>query len=235
MKNNYIEIPESTYIHEYEVDQFIHIQVPMELVVDDCFTKLSGDAKILYGLLLNRTGLSIRNGWKDKNGRTFIYYTVEDVMADLHVSHCKASRLFSELSNYMENGVDDEGNTIWLGLIEKVRVPNKPSMIYVHKVHEIKLIAECIISSDKNVNVKEDVIEDGDVAEDNTNSNTMSIDNEIERKKSVDVLDMRQRSFQKRDDGRLKNKTTVISNMGRRTSQNWDENYNNGVSLKKGR
>lgn len=48
MKNKYIEIPESTYIHEDEVSQFIHIQVPMEVIIDDCFAKLSGDAKILY-------------------------------------------------------------------------------------------------------------------------------------------------------------------------------------------
>ena len=67
-----INIPESAYFHGDEINQFIHIQVPMDLIVSDCFMNLSGDAKILYGLLLNRTGLSIRNGWEDDKGRTFI-------------------------------------------------------------------------------------------------------------------------------------------------------------------
>ena len=52
MINNRIVVPESAYIHENELNQFIHIQVPMELVVSDCFSNISGDAKILYGLLL---------------------------------------------------------------------------------------------------------------------------------------------------------------------------------------
>lgn len=219
-----MDIPESTYIHDNEINQFIHIQVPMELVVDDCFAKLSGDAKILYGLLLNRTGLSIRNGWKDNKGRTFIYYTVEDVMADMHVSHCKASKMFSELSNFMKNGVDDKDNAVWLGLIEKVRVPNKPSRIYVHKVHEIKLIAEHIMSGDKEL--EED--ENDDMEDDNGNTSVLLMnDNDCEHKQSADISDIRRRTSQNGDDGHLKNRMTDISDLGRRTSQNTDENNNN--------
>ena len=78
-----ISIPESAYFHGDEINQFIHIQVPMDLVVADCFKTLSGDSKILYGLLLNRTGLSIRKGWEDDKGRTYINYTVEDVIQGL--------------------------------------------------------------------------------------------------------------------------------------------------------
>ena len=135
-------IPEKAYIHSNELSQFIYIQVPLNLVVSECFSKVSGNAKILYGLLLNRTGLSVKNGWEDENGRTYIYYTVKDVMADLHVSKSQACRLFSELTNIIVTGTDEEGNEIWLGLVEKVRALNKPSRIYVHKVEEVKNIIE---------------------------------------------------------------------------------------------
>lgn len=109
-----IEIPESTYIHKNELNQYIYVQVPMDLIVESCFAKISGDAKLLYGLLLNRTGLSIRNGWEDGNGRTYINYTVGDVMKDLHISHGKASKLFSELANLIPiRNKDGKKRLVW--------------------------------------------------------------------------------------------------------------------------
>lgn len=133
-------IPESIYFHGDEIYQCIHIQIPMELVMADCFKNISGDAKILYGLLLNRTGLSIRNGWEDSNGRAYICYSIEDVMDDLHISHGKASKLFAELVKIRE--VETDKGKKYIGLIEKIRILNKPSRIYVHKVSEIKKILE---------------------------------------------------------------------------------------------
>lgn len=216
MINNRIVVPESAYIHENELNQFIHIQVPMELVVSDCFSNISGDAKILYGLLLNRTGLSIRNGWKDDNERTYIYYTIEDVMADLHVSHSKASRLFSELSNILEIGKDDNGNSVWFGLIEKVRVLNKPSRIYVHKVTEIK---EILDSMSEDTNTTDEVKNEHNKAPETTDLQVVS--------------NIGRRTSQKWDDGHLKNETTDISEIGRRTSQIWDENNNYNINNNK--
>lgn len=213
MINNRIMIPESAYIHENELNQFIHIQVPMELVVSDCFSDISGDAKILYGLLLNRTGLSIRNGWKDDNERTYIYYTIEDVMADLHVSHSKASRLFSELSNIMEIGKDETGNTIWFGLIEKVRILNKPSRIYVHKVTEIKAILESMSEAkDLTENIENEPVKVSETTD-------LQVVSKIGR-----------RTSQKWDDGHHENRTTDVTDIGRRSSQIWDENNNYNIN-----
>lgn len=121
-------IPENCYFHGNEVEQFIHIQVPIALIKEDVFRNISDSAKILYGLLLNRMGLSIRNGWRDENDRTYIIYTVESLREDLSIGDTKAKKLFAELSNINETGV---------GLIEKVRVLNKPSRIYVLNFMEV--------------------------------------------------------------------------------------------------
>ena len=197
-------IPETAYIHGNEVNQFIHIQVPMDLVVSDCFASLSGDAKLLYGLLLNRTGLSIRNGWEDDKGRAYINYTVEDVMEDLHISHSKASRLFAELTNVISVGKDDNGKDIYVGLIEKVRVLNKPSRIYVYKVAEVRTFIE---NYDENLELK--------------------AKNVVETAKTQVVSDLGRRTSQKWDDGHHENGTTVTTDIGRRSSYMQDNNNNN--------
>jgi hypothetical protein len=61
------------------------------------YSKVSAEAKLLYGLLLDRVGLSVNNGWRDENGSVFIYFTLEDVSECLKCGHDKATRLFSEL------------------------------------------------------------------------------------------------------------------------------------------
>ena len=254
-----INIPESAYFHGDEINQFIHIQVPMDLVVADCFKNLSGDAKILYGLLLNRTGLSIRNGWEDEKGRTFIIYTVDDVMKELHVSSSKAVRLFSELTKIICTDVDDDGNQQWFGLIEKVRILNKPSRIYVHKVAEIRAIIE-----NDGVDNSEAEEEDSDEGDDETfgrkvqrleenapetakiqvNSDLSSrsaqicSDGEI-KNELTDKSDMSLRSVQKCSDGEIKNELTVNPDMSPRSAQKCNVNnkdinnkndiYNNSI------
>ena len=119
---NEIMIPERFYFHGNEIEQFIHIQVPIALIKDKMFKGISTDAKLLYGLLLNRTGLSIKNQWLDADNRTYITYTIESVMEDLGIGSTKAKKLFAELVDINNTGV---------GLIKKVRVLNKPSRIYV--------------------------------------------------------------------------------------------------------
>ncbi|MBO5560762.1 MAG: replication initiator protein A [Firmicutes bacterium] len=115
-------IPERFYFHGNEIEQFIHIQVPIALIKDKMFKGISTDAKLLYGLLLNRTGLSIKNQWLDADNRTYITYTIENVMEDMGIGSTKAKKLFAELVDINDTGI---------GLIKKVRVLNKPSRIYV--------------------------------------------------------------------------------------------------------
>ena len=123
-----IQIPECFYFHGNEIEQFIHVQVPIALIKEKVFKDVSDSAKLLYGLLLNRTGLSIRKGWRDEEDRTYIIYTIENICEDLGIGETKAKKLFSELSNINGTG---------MGLIKKVRVINRPSRIYVLNFMEV--------------------------------------------------------------------------------------------------
>lgn len=64
------------YYYGEESSQFSFFRIPRLLMTGERFKKVSTDAKLLYGLLLDRMGLSARNGWYDENGRVFIYYTL---------------------------------------------------------------------------------------------------------------------------------------------------------------
>mgnify|MGYP000267232119 CR=1 FL=1 len=59
---------EFDYFHGYESEQFAFYRIPRQLITGEAFKKLSTDAKLLYGLLLDRMGLSAKNGWYDDMG-----------------------------------------------------------------------------------------------------------------------------------------------------------------------
>ncbi len=85
------------------------------------FRFLSTDAKLLYGLMLDRMGLSAKNGWYDDLGRVYIYYTLEEIQEDLNCGHDKAVKLLAELDT--RKGI---------GLIERVKQgQGRPCRIYV--------------------------------------------------------------------------------------------------------
>ena len=52
-------------------------RVPRLLIKDERFKGLSSDAKLLYGLMLDRMSLSMKNGWLDEENRAYIIYTVD--------------------------------------------------------------------------------------------------------------------------------------------------------------
>ena len=60
------------YFYGTEAEQYTLYRIPKVLFTDPGFKQTTGDAKILYGLLLNRIGISIRNGWLDEQNRFFI-------------------------------------------------------------------------------------------------------------------------------------------------------------------
>ena len=145
-------IPERFYFHGNEIEQFIHIQVPIALIKDKIFKGISTDAKLLYGLLLNRTGLSIKNHWLDSDNRTYITYTIENVREDLGIGSTKAKKLFAELIDINGTG---------MGLIKKVRVLNKPSRIYVLNFIEVYTYLKSICGSAEKTpekDIKSDII-----------------------------------------------------------------------------
>ena len=82
-----------------ESEQYAFYRVPKLLFTSKRFQNLSTDAKMLYGLFLDRMALSQRNGWIDEQGRVYIIYTVENIMESLGCGNKKAIQLLSELEN----------------------------------------------------------------------------------------------------------------------------------------
>lgn len=52
---------------------------------------------MLYALLLDRMYLSARNGWVDRYGRVYQFFTIKQGQELLHFGHDKIIRLFGEL------------------------------------------------------------------------------------------------------------------------------------------
>lgn len=125
-----------TYDYYYgdESIQFSFYRIPRQLITGQQFKKVSTDAKLLYGLLLDRMGLSARNGWYDGVGRVYIYYTLDEIQEKLNCGHEKAVKLLSEL---------DTGKGC--GLIERMKQgQGKPTKIYVKRFTTRQATAETI-------------------------------------------------------------------------------------------
>ena len=71
------------YHYENEAESYTFYRVPKILFTEKVFDHISTDAKLLYGLLLDRMQLSLKNGWVDDDGRVFIYFRVESIMEAL--------------------------------------------------------------------------------------------------------------------------------------------------------
>ena len=106
------------YFYGQAGELFSFYRIPKALFQEPRFQSLSTDAKTLYGILLDRMSLSVKNGWLDEQGRVFIIFTIEDVKRALCCADNKATKLLRELEKF--------------GLIErKRRGQGKPSLVYV--------------------------------------------------------------------------------------------------------
>ena len=106
------------YFYGQAGELFSFFRIPKALFQEQRFQDLSTDAKTLYGILLDRMSLSVKNEWFDKKGRVFIIFTIEDVKRTFRCADNKATRLLRELEEF--------------GLIErKRRGQGKPCLVYV--------------------------------------------------------------------------------------------------------
>ena len=106
------------YFYGQAGELFSFFRIPKALFQEQRFQNLSTDAKTLYGILLDRMSLSVKNEWFDKKGRVFIIFTIEDVKRTLRCADNKATKLLRELEEF--------------GLIErKRRGQGKPCLVYV--------------------------------------------------------------------------------------------------------
>ncbi len=134
------------YYYGIEAEQFSFYRVPRLLIKDERFKGLSSDAKLLYGLMLDRMSLSMKNGWLDDENRAYIIYAVENIMEDLGCSKPTCIKVIKELD--ADNGI---------GLIEKKRRGlGKPDIIYVKNFASVpqKECAEKPENTDVSTEVK---------------------------------------------------------------------------------
>ena len=106
------------YFYGSEAEQFNFYRIPKLLFSDRRYKSVSIDAKVLYGLMLDRMSLSKKSGWLDDAQRVYIYYTLEDALDMMGIGKDKAVKLFKELEV--------------IGLIErKKQGQGRPARIYV--------------------------------------------------------------------------------------------------------
>lgn len=123
---------ELDYYYGIEAEQFSFYRVPRLLIKDERFKGLSSDAKLLYGLMLDRMSLSMKNEWLDEENRAYIIYTIDNIIEDLGCSKEKAVKVLAELDT-------NKG----IGLVEKKRRGlGKPDLIYVKNFSTISNSAE---------------------------------------------------------------------------------------------
>ena len=125
------------YFYGRESEKFMFYRIPKLLFQIDELKKLPIEAKVLYGMLLDRVGLSAENGWIDDKGRIFIIYTVADAAKALGCSLKKTVGIIKELEE--------------IGLVEKKRRGmGKPNLIYVKNF--LNEMSEIQLRNSKNYN-----------------------------------------------------------------------------------
>ena len=109
-------------IKKSEVTGFLSFfKFPKPFIYDEKYKTLSNNAKMLYMLLFDRLELSLKNGWHDRDGNVFQYYTNEQLMVDLNSSEKTIIKFKKELKD--------------VGLLKEVRQGNNlPNRIYISAV-----------------------------------------------------------------------------------------------------
>ena len=96
------------------------IRMPRALM-DEVYGDISTEVKYLYALMLDRVSLSMRKGWREKDGRVYIYFTLNDAERLLNVGKNKAVNLFKRLEE--------------LDLIRRRKQgQGKPARVYVRRL-----------------------------------------------------------------------------------------------------
>lgn len=107
------------YFYGQQSEMFSFYRIPKVLFTDERFWNISTDAKLLYGILLDRMNLSAKNGWMDEAGRVYIIFTIDEIKGAVGCAEKKAVKLLDELERKC-------------GLIERKRQGlGKPNLIYV--------------------------------------------------------------------------------------------------------
>ena len=191
------------YYYGIEADQFSFFRVPRLLMKDARFKKLSSDAKLLYGLMLDRMSLSMKNGWFDEENRAYIYYTVENIMDELGCAKATCIKILAELDN--KKG---------MGLIEKKRQGlGKPDIIFVKNFATIE---DNNTQNDKNKSANTDKTTEVQ------NLNFKKYNNQTSGSSEIDTLEVQESDFKKSE-----KQTSASIDFEPQEVQKMDPNYTN--------
>ena len=173
------------YYYGIEAEQFSFYRIPKLLIKDARFKALSSDAKMLYGLLLDRMSLSMKNGWLDAENRVYIHYTIEDIMEDLGCAKATCVKVMAELDS--KKGI---------GLIEKKRQGlGRPDIIYVKNFATIQPMQKN--GSEVKVEMEEKKPAAPAVSSEVQNLNFKKSNNETSRDLEVEVSGNSSKKFEK--------------------------------------
>ena len=124
-----------------EAEQYTFYRIPKVLFTSPKFRKLSCEAKLLYGLLLDRMQLSVKNRWLDTDGKVYIYFSQEQIAEMMGCGLKKVGSLLAELDS--RKGI---------GLITRIRQGlGKPDRIYVRR-------CICVDLSEGNIQTRQNDI-----------------------------------------------------------------------------
>ena len=85
------------YYYGKEAEQFTFYRLPKALITDNRFKYISNNAKLLYGLMLDRMSLSRKRGWLDAENRVYIKYSIQTIADDINVAKNTGVALLKEL------------------------------------------------------------------------------------------------------------------------------------------
>lgn len=152
------------FYYGQEAEQFTFYRLPKALITDARFKDISNNAKLLYGLMLDRMSLSARSGWFDEENRVYIKYAIKSIMEDLNCSKMTAVGALKELHE--------------IGLIDMVQENGKANIIYVKNF--VSQEKSKPLDRSKNQTGKESVPVEHDQSKKNTGIESRPVQNEDE-------------------------------------------------------
>ncbi len=109
------------YFYGAQADLYGFVRIPKLLMTEKAFEQVSVDAKLLYGLLIDRMGMVQKNHWIDEENRAYVLYPIREIQEDMGVSKKKAIAALAELEDF--------------GLVEKrARGMGLPNLLYIKNV-----------------------------------------------------------------------------------------------------
>lgn len=112
------------YFYGKQADQYGFVRVPKLLMTEKMFDPISIDAKLLYGLLIDRMSMAKKNDWIDEENRVYVLYPIAEIQEDMGVSKKKAIACLADLEKF--------------GLVEKkVRGFGLPNLLYIKNVTSV--------------------------------------------------------------------------------------------------